>query len=227
VATYLTNAEHALENGLTSYGSAGPSQYNVASNPVSAAAVLSTAGNSWMGTPSPAVPYNNEYGNELFLGITVYSTTGFQMQDVSFSAPAFSVASDLTGLNFNAYTVGAVGGSGTNCAGGTRLDGTAGHTGNSATTINCLWYAGLALTAFESNAAATSAILAADIAALAIGNVTATYTLLNGPVGTGTPVTSASSVSDLIAPEPGTLVLLSLGFGAVFFGRKAVATRIQ
>lgn len=227
LTAYLTNAEYALEHGLTTYGGAGPTQYNVAPNPVSAAAVLSTAGKSWMGTPSPAAPYNNEYGNELFFGITVYSAAGFQMQDVSFSSPAYGVTNDLTGLSFDPWTIGVVGGTGSNCSGGTRLDGSLGHTGTDSTTINCLWYAGLALTAFESDPAATAAVLAADVASLAVGNAPTTYTLLSGPVTNpnSTEIIHATATPDLVSPEPATLVLLTFGFGAMLFGRKAVATR--
>ena len=49
--TYVLNAEYALQNSLSTYGPAGPAQYNVAPNPVPSGALINTAGSftSWMG----------------------------------------------------------------------------------------------------------------------------------------------------------------------------------
>ena len=60
--TWAANGIYAVENGLTSYGAAGPAQFNVTTSPLPVAANFVTGFPSWMGQADPAAPYNNELG---------------------------------------------------------------------------------------------------------------------------------------------------------------------
>jgi hypothetical protein len=59
---WAANGIYAMENGLTSYGAAGPAQFNVTTSPLPVAANFVTGFPSWMGQADPAAPYNNELG---------------------------------------------------------------------------------------------------------------------------------------------------------------------
>src|ERR1017187_4227643 len=58
---WAANGIYAAENGLTSYGAAGPAQFNVTTGPLPVAANFVTGFNSWLGQ-APG-PYAGEYGN--------------------------------------------------------------------------------------------------------------------------------------------------------------------
>ena len=60
--TWAANGIYAMENGLTSYGAAGPAQFNVTTSPLPVTANFVTGFPSWMGQADPAAPYNNELG---------------------------------------------------------------------------------------------------------------------------------------------------------------------
>jgi hypothetical protein len=60
--TWAANGIYAMENGLTSYGAAGPAQFNVTTSPLPVSANFVTGFPSWMGQADPAAPYNNELG---------------------------------------------------------------------------------------------------------------------------------------------------------------------
>ena len=62
-ATWAANGIYAMEYGLTSYGAAGPAQFNVTTSPLPVSANFVTGFPSWMGQADPAAPYNNELGN--------------------------------------------------------------------------------------------------------------------------------------------------------------------
>jgi hypothetical protein len=59
--TWAANGIYAVENGLTSYGAAGPAQFNVATSPLPVAANFVTGFNSWLGQ-APGT-YAGELGN--------------------------------------------------------------------------------------------------------------------------------------------------------------------
>ena len=60
--TWAANGIYAVENGLTSYGAAGPAQFNVTTSPLPVTANFVTGFPSWMGQADPAAPYNSELG---------------------------------------------------------------------------------------------------------------------------------------------------------------------
>ena len=59
--TWVANGIYAVENGLTSYGAAGPAQFNVTTSPLPVAANFVPGFNSWLGQ-APG-PYAGELGN--------------------------------------------------------------------------------------------------------------------------------------------------------------------
>jgi hypothetical protein len=67
---WIANGFYAVENGLSSYGPAGPTQFNVTTSPLPVAANFVTGFPSWMGQADPAAPYNNELGTRAsFVGV--------------------------------------------------------------------------------------------------------------------------------------------------------------
>ena len=92
----VANQEYALLNGLSSYGAAGPTQYNANSN-VTAAEAIVTGFNSWMGIANPASPYQSELGNRMLFGVLINGQgTPFSISQLSFSA----TSTDGNGLAF-------------------------------------------------------------------------------------------------------------------------------
>jgi hypothetical protein len=227
LATYLSNAEFALQNNLTSFGTVNdPVNYAAASQPIYAGSIITTPTfASWLGAASPTGAYANENGNELYFGVSIFSSTPFTMSQILFSGGLITGGS-LSHLCFNAHTVGMLGAvtvastPDANCGvlGSTTADGL--------TPINQLWYSGIGL--FDQ--VASPAGLAAELALISgtVGDVTYSLT---APNADGFPIVIASATShfDLeAAPEPGTIALLSLGFGAMLCLRKKVfATRIR
>ncbi len=67
---WFDNALYAAENGLTSYGAAGPTQFSATSTPLPVSYNIVTGFSSWEGQADPAAPYNGEYGTRAsFVGI--------------------------------------------------------------------------------------------------------------------------------------------------------------
>ena len=77
LATYLSNAEFALQNNLTSFGTVNdPVNYAAASQPIYAGSIITTPTfASWLGAASPTGAYANENGNELYFGVSIFSST--------------------------------------------------------------------------------------------------------------------------------------------------------
>ena len=92
------NAIHALYHGLTSYGAAGPAQFNAQSN-VTASEVIVTGFNSWRGVAGPGALYQNEYGNRMHFGLVIDGQgSQFSISQLSF----VTTSSDpLNGLGWN------------------------------------------------------------------------------------------------------------------------------
>lgn len=59
---WAANGIYAAENGLTTYGAPGPTQFNVIGSPLPVYDNLVTDYTSWEGVADPAAPYDSEYG---------------------------------------------------------------------------------------------------------------------------------------------------------------------
>jgi hypothetical protein len=107
-STYVSNAVHALENGLSSYGDpTSPSYYQALSNgaQVTADQVLVSGFPSWLGTADPGTAfgpaYANELGNRLHFGLTILGNgLQFSISQLSFTATS-SDASNALGFTFS------------------------------------------------------------------------------------------------------------------------------
>jgi len=76
--TYNSNALTALLNNATSFGVAGPGQYNRLTGLIDPSHIIDTTGafNSWLGVANPAAPFNSEFGNRLYFGMRVLGANG-------------------------------------------------------------------------------------------------------------------------------------------------------
>jgi hypothetical protein len=101
----VANANYAIANGLSTYGAAGPTQFNAGSS-FTSNQVIVTGFPSWMGSANPGVTvgpaYANELGNRMLFGIRVDGQgSQFSISQLSFSA----TSSDA--LNALAFSFGA------------------------------------------------------------------------------------------------------------------------
>jgi hypothetical protein len=173
---------------------------------------VSTSGVSWLGTPNPPFPFDQEHGNSLFFGLAVESFgSTFKMKDVTFSINigTFSGTSDLSGVEFSAHTVGytclappLTSGDLSNCT----AHNTAGGVGvDDDLDINFLFTSGLYVSDFEG-----------DPQTYAHKTLQSGYQLPDSTNGGDSSTLSTSAV-----PEPGTFALLGVGLGlALRFRRK-------
>jgi hypothetical protein len=92
------NAVQGLYQGASSFGPAGPTQFNAQSNATSSQVIV-TNFNSWMGQAAPGIPYQNEYGNRLHFGLVINGNgEQFSISQLSFVA----VSTDpFNGLGFS------------------------------------------------------------------------------------------------------------------------------
>lgn len=222
--TYLSNAEYALQHGLTSYGTPGtPGYYTEAAFPVDAGAIITTTFASWMANAFPTGNYANENGNELYFGVAISSTVAFSMSQVLFNSSLFGAGS-LNDLCFNTHTVGSLSGvTATHDSTGAAC-GTGVTTNDASQLIDHFYYSGISLV--DPTVVTSPADLAAEILNVAgtVGDVTYSLTTSDGKT------TKAVTSFDLepAVPEPGTTALLTLGFGLVLgLRRKLFATRVR
>ncbi len=86
---YNSNALHALENGLSTYGdrAADPTGYEAAADVVDPWEIAVTSFNSWRGDVNPTGAFANEYGNRMHFGLHAYGdgVSQFKLDDLSFS----------------------------------------------------------------------------------------------------------------------------------------------
>lgn len=72
---WVSNALYAQVHGLTTYGAAGPTQYNAAPSTMAISDNVVTGFNSWKGSANPSgdygAAYGSEYGNRLHFGIFI------------------------------------------------------------------------------------------------------------------------------------------------------------
>jgi len=215
--TYLSNAEYALQHGLTSYGTPDtPGYYTAATNPIYAGSIITTTFASWLASALPTGAYANENGNELYFGVSIVSSVAFTMAQVLYSGSLFT-GGDLSDLCFNSHTVGSLGGvlathtADPNC-------GTGVATIDAAKPIDSFWYSGVSLV--DPTVITSAADLAAELALVdgTAGDVTYTLTEATGAIAG-----SATATFDLVAvPEPGTYALIGLGFGLMLSLRKKI-----
>ena len=203
--TYRQNAEIALENNLTAFGTAGtPGYYTAAANPIYAGALFATPSfNSWLGLAPPPAGYQNEKGNALYFGLTVTGGS-FTLADVSFLSDFAN--SDLTGVVFSNHTVGK---NGVN-----RYD--AANPANDAQVIDTLWTSGINV-----NFAAANPTALDNLISTSTGGFTATY---NIDYLAGTNTGTGSFSGEIASPEPGTMALLGIGFCLVGCFKKKQGT---
>jgi hypothetical protein len=109
--SYVTaeaNAIYALYNGLSSYGAAGPTQFNAQSNVTSAQAVV-TGFASWNGQAAPSAPYQNELGTRMLFGLVINGgESQFSISQLSFAATSTDPGNGLAfGFGAGSYNYGA------------------------------------------------------------------------------------------------------------------------
>ena len=96
--SWATNGIYALENGLISYGPAGPTQFNITSAPLPLTDNVVTGFPSWMGQANPSAPYDQEYGTRASFAV-VFNGNGslITVDDIG----AFGTTNDNNALGFD------------------------------------------------------------------------------------------------------------------------------
>lgn len=119
-AGWYANANYAIENGLSTYGAAGPSQYNAAPSTMDYSQNFVTSFNSWQGQTNPGTAfgpaYGSELGNRLAFGVHVlgngqqFSISQLSFQgtstdgslDFAFNPGDYSYSDQYIGINYGA-----------------------------------------------------------------------------------------------------------------------------
>jgi hypothetical protein len=82
----VANEIAGLLAGQTTYGAAGPTQFNAQTTTVTSAQVVVTGFNSWMGVAGPTGAYANELGNRMHFGVLIDGQgTQFSISQLSFN----------------------------------------------------------------------------------------------------------------------------------------------
>jgi hypothetical protein len=235
---YVSNAVHALENGLTSYGAPNsPSYYQALSNgaQINHDQVLVSGFPSWLGTADPGTAFGsafaNELGNRLLFGLNIQGNgTKFAISGLSFTETS-SDPSNALGFTFatgsynysNDYVGVIYGAGGKNDVGGYTYI----TSGSNNQMVDALYGrgSGNAFDVYTTSPGATTQEKL-DIALAGIQDMTLTgkYSLI-GPWGNtlGTGLASVNAV-----PEPSAListgigVMLSIGYALRHRRRVAV-----
>jgi hypothetical protein len=240
-ANYDANALLALRNGLSSTSTNGgpgsASVYNALVGLASANQVIDTFGafNSWLGVASPASPFNNEFGNNLYFGLRVIGgtdtfslsqlvyTDNLAIYDPSLAGTTpFSFNGDNYDSRFLAFLDNGTT-PGTLDAGDSQVAlNTAGTTA-----VNYLFYRGVPTFFTPVAGANNQQALNNTIAAIDANrplNLTASYCLAttSGSLTCG-PVSGQASAGVGEIPEPSTYALMGLGLAALAYVRRRMA----
>ena len=224
-ATWAGNAIYAAEYGLTSYGSAGPTQFSVTTTPLPVSYNIVTDYSSWEGQADPAAPYSSELGTRAsFVAVingngSLINMNGFganlaatPANDLGFDAPNNSV--DPSDWTYDTYDIGIIFNNGTDISGGF----TTVTSGDPSQMVNEIISVG-AGDAFAS-------VTGDDPDPMATDQQTLNYDLASVPNGydfTGTfyynDLSGSATIDFTPVPEPSSFALLGLG-ALAFFRRK-------
>jgi PEP-CTERM motif len=210
--TYVTNAQNALQNGLSSSGTPNaPTFYQALANgsTIGANEIVATDFNSWLGSANPGTVYGSQYanelGNRLHFGLTAIGSNGttFSLSELSFnmtsSDPGNSLGFAGSFNSSDSYSSAAVG----VIFNGSKK--TFVTSGPATQLVDALYYVGVgnAYEALSTDPGATNQDkLNNAIASIPSETVTTTYTI-HGFSGSASANVSA-------VPEPSTLLLTSI-----------------
>ena len=222
--TWAANGIYAVENGLTSYGAAGPAQFNVTTSPLPVTANFVTGFSSWMGQADPAAPYNNELGtrssfvadikgNGSLISISnmgVFGSGTDPGHALGFDWPENSILTD--DWLYDATDIGIIYNNGVNILGGVTIvnSGSGNQQVNEIISIG----AGDAFAGYSTDlppGATHQQIIDADLAGMPGYQFTGTFTY-GDPNLDGSYSDSGSATFNFVAvPEPSTVLLVGTG----------------
>ncbi len=226
---YNSNALHALENGLSTYGdrATNPTGYEASPDTVDPWEIAVTNFKSWCGDINPTGLFANEHGNRMHFGLHVYGdgSTQFTLQDLSFEIHSSDTNDTLkhtgdfsSGYEYRSTCYGIDWGADKVKGGG---DDTVYHSGNSSTLVDELVYVGVGNAWWPGGSNYGDPQTEMDdfynwIAGKQSIDVTGTYTI---NISSGT-----FSGSDMVTviPEPATMILLGIGGLNFWHKRKKV-----
>jgi hypothetical protein len=194
---WAANGLSAAESGLSSFGAAGPTQFNLNTAPLPAIENFGTVFPSWLGNAFPAAPYANEHGNQAeFVGIINGNGSLISINNMgasmSSSDPAdglgFSFPNDIIDpgdWTYDADDIGLIFNNGLNISGGFTIV----NSGLPDQPVNEIISIGLGNNYFDANdlgnPVADQQSLAIDAAAIGGYDFTGTFTYGNA-TGSGT-----------------------------------------
>ena len=234
---WAANAIYAVENNLTTYGPAGPTQYQQVYSGTDSSNIV-TSFPSWNGVANPGTPFSNQLGNRLTYMLVVTDSTGANINlselrgvmtsndpgntfgftyDWSNGKLAYSGGTFTSPTDYSAYQIGLINGNPTPITSGSD-----GQNVNELVVVglgNALANTSSACSSLGATQAAVNCVKA-EYDALMPFDITATYSLVGGP----SPASGSASIP-FPAPEPGTLALFGsavAGLGLLGKRRKKV-----
>lgn len=216
--TYNQNALTALLNNANTQGLAGAGQYNRLSGPINPAHIIDTTGafNSWLGIANPAIPFENEFGNNLYFGYRVVGANGadtFTLSDFVVNDSLFLTPTDRITFNTETYDgqffLGVQYGANGALGGGDDILLNSGQAGTTA--VNALFYRGYAFWAnFSSSTGTNAEQLAAYTQSLSDYFGTQPTQGITGEIKNVASGSFETAFTSSI-PEPSTYALMGLG----------------
>lgn len=85
---YTTNAQSGVQNGGTTTGSAGPTQFSTVTTITNADLNFDTDFNNWKSVANPLAPYDNEFGTIAFYSVVLKAApgvNGIALDDISYT----------------------------------------------------------------------------------------------------------------------------------------------
>jgi hypothetical protein len=215
--TYVTNAQNALQNGLSSSGTPNtPTFYQALANgsTIGANEIVVTDFNSWLGSANPGTVFGsqfaNEFGNRLHFGLTAIGSNGttFSLSQLSFNLTSSDPGNSLgfagsfnSSDSYSSTSVGVI----FNGSNETFVT-----SGPATQLVDALYYVGIgnAYEALSTDPGATNQDRLNNVTTLIPSEtVTTTYTI-DGFSG-------SASVNVSAVPEPSTLLLMSIAAAVV------------